>query len=246
MINLEELQLYLVVARIDGTYIDGIQLYDQFLIHMTQLNKFTFNIKTNVWNKNVRIELSSNEDIERSFIGRGYQQVASYTSTEINVWDGECHIYSLPYDFEYFDLNNSFQGGTFDKVRQLTIHDRIPIKYKFFQLISHDFPFLNSLSISNNQPMKDKQYSSTLITFHFLTFLDLRVAHIDYAELFLLRKTTHIPRLLNLSMEYKSLQKLTNNFTSDPIHFNFETVKSLDVCQSLVSLENFRRYFPLL
>jgi hypothetical protein len=89
--------------------------------------------------------------------------------------------------------------------------------------------------------MEDKQYSSTLIT-----FLDLKVAHIDYAEIFLLRKTTHIPRLLNLSMEYKSLKKITNNFTSDAIHFNFETVKSLDVCQSLVSLENFRRYFPLL
>ncbi len=42
MINLEELELYLSVERFDSTYIDGIQLYDQFLIYMTQLNKFTF------------------------------------------------------------------------------------------------------------------------------------------------------------------------------------------------------------
>ena len=46
MINLEELKLYLSVDRYDSTYIDGIQLYDQFLIYMTQLKKFTFNIKT--------------------------------------------------------------------------------------------------------------------------------------------------------------------------------------------------------
>ncbi len=48
MINLEALELYLSVERFDSTYIDGIQLYDQFLICMTQLNKFTFNIKTMV------------------------------------------------------------------------------------------------------------------------------------------------------------------------------------------------------
>ena len=42
MINLEELQLYLSVGRFDSTYIDGIQLYDQFLIYMTQLKPFTY------------------------------------------------------------------------------------------------------------------------------------------------------------------------------------------------------------
>ncbi len=46
MINLEELQLYISVERYNSTYIDGIQLYDQFLVYMTQLKKFTFNIKT--------------------------------------------------------------------------------------------------------------------------------------------------------------------------------------------------------
>ncbi|CAF3033483.1 unnamed protein product [Rotaria sp. Silwood2] len=247
MINLEELQLYLVVVRTDATYIDGIQLYDQFLIYMTQLKKFTFNIKTNVRCRNVRVELPSNQDIQRSFIGRDYQQVASCISTEDNAWDGECRICSLPYDFEYyFDLENSFQGGMFDKVRRLTMADRIPIKYKLFQLISHDFRYLEFLSIPNDYPMKDKQRSSTLIKFLFLTFLDLKGAHMDYAELFLVRKNTNLPRLSNLSVEYKSLTKITNNFTSDAIHFNFGTVKSLDVHQSFVHPENFHHYFPLL
>ncbi|CAF3938309.1 unnamed protein product [Rotaria sordida] len=78
MINLEELKLYLLVGRFNSSYIDGIQLYDQFLIYMTQLKKFTFNIKSMVYNSDVSVELPSNEDIQHSFIGRGYQKVTSY------------------------------------------------------------------------------------------------------------------------------------------------------------------------
>ncbi|CAF4244667.1 unnamed protein product, partial [Rotaria sordida] len=96
MINLEELKLYLLVGRFNSTYIDGIQLYNQFLIYMTQLKKFTFNIETDVYYTNVKIELPSNEDIQRSFIGRGYQKVASYVNTDLCSRHGECHIYSLP------------------------------------------------------------------------------------------------------------------------------------------------------
>ena len=76
----------------------------------------------------------------------------------------------------------------FHKVRYLTMSDIIPFEHKFFQLISQDFPFLEILYICNDQPQKDKQHSSTLITFPYLTFLDLEYAHVDYAELFLLKK----------------------------------------------------------
>ncbi|CAF1168737.1 unnamed protein product [Rotaria sordida] len=74
MINLEELILYLLVIRYDSTYIDGIVLYDEILCYMPQLNKLTFNINTDVRNNNIRIDRSSNEDVQRSFIGRGYGQ----------------------------------------------------------------------------------------------------------------------------------------------------------------------------
>ncbi|CAF5184012.1 unnamed protein product, partial [Rotaria magnacalcarata] len=102
MINLEELKLYLLVRRMDSTYIDGYQLYDQFLIYMTQLKKFTFYIKTEVSFQTVRFELPTNEDIQRSFIGRRYPRVTSYAYTQSVPFDGVCHIYSLPYGFEYF------------------------------------------------------------------------------------------------------------------------------------------------
>jgi hypothetical protein len=247
MINLEELKLYLLVLRCDSNYIDGIQLYDQFLIHMTQLKKFTFNIKTRVDNDNVTVELPSNEDIQRSFIGKGYQQVASHAHTNPMKTEGECHVYSLPYQFDYFvDLDNSFQGGMFEKVRYLTVNDIIPFEHKLFELISQDFPFLQFLSISNGNPQKDKQHSSTSISFPHLTFLDLKCAYIDYVELFLLAKNVHLPCLLNLCIKYKSLTTITNNFTNDAMHFNFGTLKSLDVCEPFVHRENFDQYFPLL
>ena len=107
MINLEELKLYLSVDRSYSNYIDGIQLYDQFLIYMTQLKNFTFNIKTEISFEDMKFELQSNEDIQHSFIGRGYPLVASYVNSNPFALDGACYIYSLPYDFEYFKVDNS-------------------------------------------------------------------------------------------------------------------------------------------
>ncbi|CAF3886170.1 unnamed protein product, partial [Rotaria sp. Silwood1] len=197
MINLEELKLYLLVGRLNSTYIDGIQLYDQFLIYMTQLKKFTFNIKSEVYDMNVEVELQSNEDIQRSFIGRGYQKVASYVNTNVCSRYSECHIYSLPYDFEFYVYpQNSFQRGMFHKVRKLKMSDGIPFEHKLFKFIAQEFPFFKFLYICNDNRQDDKQDSSTLITFPYLTFLDLEKAHVDYAELFLLEKNMHLPCLV--------------------------------------------------
>ena len=247
MINLEELKLYLTVTRNGLTFIDGIQFYDQFLIYMTQLNKFTFDIKTEVWNRYCSVALQLNEDIQRSFIGRRYQQVASDVNTNSRTRDSRCHIYSLPYDFEYFyELDNSFQGGMFDKVRKLTMIDANAFEHKLFKVISQDFPSLEFLHISNRHSQKDKQHSSALITFPYLTFLGIQSAHVDYGELFLLEKNMHVPRLVNLSIQYISLTRITNNFTKDVTHFNFGKLKGLDVCQPFVRPKNFHQYFPLL
>ena len=50
MTNLDELDLCLLATRLDATYIDGNDLYEQFLIYMRKLNKFTFNICTKAQN----------------------------------------------------------------------------------------------------------------------------------------------------------------------------------------------------
>jgi hypothetical protein len=247
MVNLEELTLYLLVQRFNSTYIDGIELYDQFLVYMTQLKKFTFNIKTDVYNLR-RIKLPSNEDIQHSFIGRNYQQVTSYVHNYSMKNEGKCLIYSVPYEFDYFfGLDNSFQGGRFHKVRYLAMDDdRIAFEHKLFNVISEDFPFLQFLRICNHYSPSIKKYSLTLITFPYLTMLDLQDAHDDYAELFLLTKNAYLPCLLNLSMQYKSLTRITNNFTNDPMDFNFSKLKSLGIYQPFIRPKNFHQYFPLL
>ncbi|CAF4044107.1 unnamed protein product, partial [Rotaria sordida] len=195
MINFEELKLYLLIKVFDLNYIDGIQLYDQLLCHMKKLNKFTFNIQTLVYRCNTKINLSSNEDIQRNFIGREiYQQIASYINNNSTTIESKCHIYSLPYQFEYLlEINNSFPGCMFHTVRWLVIIDRYPFEHKFFQFISQDLSFLQILHIRNDKPQKYKQYSSNeLITFHHLELLNLKLAHLDYTEQFLLKKVTYL------------------------------------------------------
>ncbi len=247
MINLEELQLCLRVVRLNSTYISGNQLYNQFLVYMSKLKKFTFDIKTKVRNQNVNIKLPLNEEIQHSFVGRVYQQVFSYVNTNSSKRQGECHIYSLPYDFEYFfNVDNSFQGGRFEKVRQLRMKDSIGFTYELFQRVAQDFPFLKYLRIMNACAMMNKSFGSVLLTFPYLSYLDLDGAHDDYIVLFLLKKHTYLPCLSYLSIEEKPLKKITNNFNIDSIHFNFSKLKNLYIGESFVPSENFDVYFPML
>ncbi|CAF1277710.1 unnamed protein product [Rotaria sordida] len=213
MINLKELTLFFLVLKSYSTYIDGIQLHDQILIYMPQLNKFIFSINTTVINGGSTIDLPSNEDIQCSFIGKGYGQVGScvHNRQEDNV--GTSHVYSLPYQFQYFlRLNNSFQGDIFDTVQCLTMTDGRPFEHNLFKLISQCFPLLKELNVVNHQPQKTKQHSSILIIFPHLILLNLIKAHVDYAEQLLCDKNTHLPALLDLCIKYKSLVMITNNF----------------------------------
>jgi hypothetical protein len=78
MINLEELTLSLSVIRIDSNYIDGIQIHNDILRYMPRLTKFIFSIETAIVKNKNDLVLLSNEDIQRSFIGRGFGPVGSH------------------------------------------------------------------------------------------------------------------------------------------------------------------------
>ncbi|CAF1015413.1 unnamed protein product [Rotaria magnacalcarata] len=260
MINLEELILNLSIIRVDSNYIDGLQLYDDILIYMPRLNKFIFSIDTSVVEKNIKIALSSNEDIQRSFIRREYGPVGSHVdifSRENGCrghmyslpyeFKSRCHIYSLPYQFKnYSYLNNDFQGGIFDNVQYLMMTDFRPFERNFFKIISQSFPLLQHLYIFNDEPQKDKQQSTTFITFSHLIYLYLDCAHVDYAEQFLSDKQCHLPCLLNLSISYESLAMATNNFTNDATRLTSSKLTSLRLKGPFVTPENFHLYFPSL
>jgi hypothetical protein len=247
MINLEELKLYLLVKIYGSDYINGIQLHGEFLCYLTKLKTLTFSIQAIFYRAVPGINPLSKEEIERSFIGTKYKQIAPCININLNWCGAKCHMYSVPYTFEYlFDVCNSFPGGMFHTVRYLTMRDVYPFEHQFFQLISQDLPFLEILHIHNDKPQKQKQLSSiTPITYFHLKVLNLRCAHVDYAEQFLLEKITHLPCLLNLNMKYESLTMITNNFTIDRTCFNFSKIKDLYLDKSFPS-GSFYQYFPAL
>jgi hypothetical protein len=123
-------------------------------------NKFTFSIDTCVIFKNIGIALSSDEDIQRSFLGRKYGPVGSHVETFSRENKSGVHRYSLPYQFKSFlHLSNSFQGGMFDNVQSLVMTDFRPFEHHFFKVISQSFPLLIRLVIFNDEPQKNKQQS---------------------------------------------------------------------------------------
>ncbi|CAF4633007.1 unnamed protein product [Rotaria sp. Silwood2] len=216
--------------------------YDELIVPLLRqiINTLLYN--------SVNISLPSNNDIQRSFIERKYQQVGSYADDNLMKGEAQCHIYSLPYQFDNFHyLNNSFQGGRFEKVKCIKMTDIRPFEHEFFKIISQSFPFLQHLSVKNDEQQKNKQHlSNTLIIFPHLRSLHLILAHIDYVEDFLMKKTTHLPCLLYLKIKYEQLLIITNNFTNNSIEFNFSQLKVLSIVEPFVRPENFHSYFPQL
>jgi hypothetical protein len=247
MLNLEELTLFLSVIRTESTYIDGKQLYDEVLIHMSRLNKFTFSIHTHIINNNIKINLPSNDDIRNSFIKRGYRQVDSFADDKLMNNTGSCHVYSLPYQFNCFlFMKSSFQGGRFDNVRWMIMYDSRPFEHELFKIISRDFPFLKKLTLRNIQPQQNKHQLSTFITFVHLFELDLCSSHIDYVVQFLLDRNTLLPCLTDLYIEYEPLATASNHFTNDATRLNCAKIKNLFILEPFVRPESFHSYFPLL
>ncbi|CAF4492753.1 unnamed protein product [Rotaria socialis] len=119
--------------------------------------------------------------------------------------------------------------GIFIKVRSVIVTDDIcPFEHEFFRIISQSFPFLQTLSIQNDEPQKSKKNSITFITFSHLAVLNLELAHIDYVEQFLFE------------------MMITNNFTNDAARLNFTQLKTLVTEKPFVRPDNFHSYFPQL
>jgi hypothetical protein len=261
MINLEELTLYLLIIRIDSNYIDGIQLHDDILSYMPRLNKFIFNIETVIVKYKNDLVLSSNEDIQRSFIGRGFCGPVGLHYDIFSTENGsKGHAYSLPYKFysrsqifslpyqfsDFLFLSNSFQNRTFERVQKIIMMDIRPFEHDFFQIISQSFPLLGRLTIFNNARQKVKQQSRTLITFPKLFYLDLRNCRKDYLEQFLVDQYCHLPSLLTLGTKYPSVVSVTNYFTNDSTRLICSKLKDLRINETFLRSKKFQLYFSSL
>lgn len=247
MSNLEELSLFLTVKRFNSTFIDGKQLYNDFLVYMTQLQKFSFSIHTKLLNKDVRIKLPSSNDLRNSFFELGYKHIDAFAHVDFVDNKADARIYSLPYQLKTFSyMHNAFQGGQFDQARKLIMYDQRPFEHRLFQIIARDFPFLQILYVSNPEGQKDKDHSCPLITFTHLYQLCLGSAHADYAVEFLSNANISLPRLVGLSVTYEALATVINNCTSNQTRLICNRITCLHIPEPFVRPSNFHLYFPLL
>jgi hypothetical protein len=251
MANLQELILFLIVVD-KQAFIDGTYLHDQVLVHMPDLKKFTFSIRTSILTMAQDLHLLSNDEVQCSLIEHGIKNAGSYVDHYPNpAFIGECHIYTLPYAFDtLLKATNSLPSGVFNIVRLLGMLDRRPFEHDFFERIARQFPSLKSLIVQNGLPQKNKQardknQSSAIITFPHVTHLDLSRAHADYAEQFLLETNSRLPSLFVLCVKYEPLAIATNNFTSDAARVHCAQVKHLVVKEPIVAPKDFHLYFPL-
>jgi hypothetical protein len=246
MLNLEELALQLSVMS-KKSYIDGNQLYEEVVKYLPRLNKFMFNIHSHIFYTGVKIDFPSIDDIQNSFIKRGFQSVGTCADQRFIYHGGSCHVYSLPYLFrEFLFMSNCFQGGKFDKVRILMMFERRrPFEHELFKIISQDFPFLEKLIILNFNAQKNHQHHSSVpISFNHLLKLNLMHAHDNYATQFLSERNTRLPCLTNLKIGYQALAAVTNNFTNETTRLNCAKIKSVEAYEPIVRPQNFDSYFP--
>ncbi|CAF1415750.1 unnamed protein product [Adineta steineri] len=252
MTHLNKLTLCLYVIRL--TNIDGIDLNEKVLCHMSDLSTFIFHICTIMTTSQTNHFLSTN-DIQNTFNNWKYSPV----SCNIDHFpDGYtyCHIYSIPFKMSWLMyVTNTFRDHCFQFVIDLVLYDTRPFEHEFFEWVSQAFPLLKYLTLNNMmaqekkcqiQSVKDKMLISSRILYIHLIRLRLTRAHIDYANQFLYHTNAYVPRLHTLRIQYEKLDTVTNNFTNNATRLNCSQLKRLIFKQLLVCPEHFHLYFPSL
>jgi hypothetical protein len=246
MTNLEKLALYIFVGQ--QTFLDGNCLKNDIINHFPRLNKFTFNIRSFIYNYD-QDHLLSNEYIQDTFTGLGDIQVISCVDYFPNERSGQCHFYSYPYTLTYYEyITNNFPGGLFKCVREVSLFDESPFEHEFFVRISHAFPLLKNLSVINQTPQKQKLNNNnehlSIIEYLHLTKLCLIGTHDDYVDQFLVDTKTCLPKNIMLSIDYDSLKRVTNNFTRDATRVNCCKINYVYIYDELQIPERLTNYFP--
>jgi hypothetical protein len=222
MPNLEKLDLNLVLRQ--TTFIDGNELKMNVLNSMTRLKEFTFNICSYIYFCDC-IDLPSNEDIQHTF--RDFKDYPIISSVDIFPKEkrSRCLIYSYPYNLKYYhDITNRFQGGVFKYVTEISLIDEHPFEHEFFIRIAKSFPFVKKLFLTNDKPQMNNNQNFSIIQYTHLIQIVLIESHEDYIEEFLLDTKSFLPYNVHLSVNYRPLKKVTNNFMRDATRINCSEV----------------------
>ena len=245
MSSLEKLTLYLRVCD-RHTFIDGTDIYKNFLMYMPRVQSLIFYIAT-VNTLDGIARYFSDDDVQRTFINVGLPQVACLVNY-FRTFKAICHTFSVPFAFDHLEnIANRFPTMMFLHVTYLKAYDVVPFQHEFFHRIAQSFPALKEFCIMNYMPrtqMNDSSYS--IIDYPRLTSLDVKCVHADYIEQFLLETKAFLPCLIELKVNYDQLRSVTHNFTNEKTRRNCSTIKRLIIEDALAFPAEVSVYFPSL
>lgn len=247
MSNLESLSLYFSIYPVD-TFIDGNSLKNDIISHMTQLNKFKFNICSTIYVRDL-INFPSKEDIQYTLTCLPKNQMSTCVDYFTRRKKGHCHIYSEPYTLtRYHNITNNFSGALFKCVREISLFDERPFQHEFFIRIAQAFPFLTKLSLTNRYAQKHKQIHNneylSIIEYPRLVELNFIYVHQDYVIQFLDNTKTHLVNPVRIDIDYQPLQKATRNFKRDTTRVNSAKLNQLHITRRYEMPKHLNDYFP--
>ena len=245
MSNLEKLGLYLI-PYVDDSFINGKHFKEHIFNRLSRLNSFEFDIHSIMSLRDQTI-FPSKEDIQQTFTDFPYGPVTSYVDYFIDKKEGECRISSNRSEMQYYQkVSNHFPGGLYQHVYMVFLYDERPFEHEFFLRISQSFPLMKELHLTNHQSQKsinDNQHKP-IIKYNSLIQLDLTRVHDDYLEQFLSDRRTSFHKKICLSINYKSLERVTHNFTRDDTRINCGKMSRIYFYEKEEDSKVLRDYFP--
>jgi hypothetical protein len=250
MLYLEKLTLYLRIAN-QNIFIDPIDLVNEFSTYSSRLHSFKFYLSTEN-NRNDFVRYMSNNVIKPNDVNRGYQELANIISSIVD--PVTYHVFTLPFEFvKLLFIGNIFPNILFNYVIELSVHDLVPFEHEFFLKIAKGFPLLKTFSIINITPQShnakksfDSIHSYEIVEYPHLTSLDIARTDMTYTEQFLNENKTHLPCLTELSVSYKDLRIITDDFTRETTRANCVNIKRLITNEQFVGSKDYHICFPLL
>ncbi|CAM4822826.1 unnamed protein product [Rotaria magnacalcarata] len=138
MCNLQDLTLYIQIKE-RNRLVNGIQLENNVLIHLSKFQTFVFYICT-FTSGNHTVTSLSNDDIQRTFSHVKFGQ-AGCSISHFNEFDITYNVFSLPFKFERMEYTRMLLF--------LCIYDTIVFKHEYFVRLARCFPLLEALFITN-------------------------------------------------------------------------------------------------
>lgn len=249
MIDLEKLTLYL---RVDcqRAFIDPKSLIDAFSMCSPRLQSFNFYLSTQ-HKKNDLSHYSFNYRTQPILINGRCQEVLHM----ISPWPrGEVyHMFTLPFEFDkLFSISRTFPNILFRHVAELWVCKVLSLGHEFLLRIAQSFPLLTRLFVDDMfssldaMRMSDNSLSDKVAEYPHLTSLDIFRTSTITVEQFLNEKTTCMPRLANLSVQYEHLRIVTQDFTREETRRNCANVTRLVTYAVMVGSKDYYNYFPSL